>query len=218
MVGGTIVTLGLSIWVLLGVSLAGSAYYQIHQLDKPSRARTLAKAVVTSPLAVMSVLFEAPITLTIAFVLSSIVDVVLSYSHSKKYLVAAMAIQSVSLVLYAYTFSMFWVGFPSLELALLVLGGWGAGLLAVLWSKLDFARVPVITYMGCVLLMMTVSFGIDDQHRLAALGAVLFAISTSIHAVEQFHFERPSVLYTYSGPPIWISYYAAMLSFAFAFV
>lgn len=210
--------------ILIGalvVSVLCSLFYLAFvQLAPPSGAKTMGKCGANGLLCVASLALEGPLALSIALLLFTFADGITTVNRSKRLLGYAMLSGALAQVSVAV---LFWTNWSGLRLnqtegAIVVIGAYGFGMLTLLWPKLGGLRSMTIVYLAIVAWALFLAMGLAEEHGLAVVGMVLFTLSTSVHAVEQFFLEPPNPLIRWTAPVIWVSHHSFTLCLTLAFI
>ncbi len=162
----------------------------------------------TLPVALMAAtvaLFDLPVLLVQALVLSAIGDYFLSLGKSK-FTLGLVSFLTAHL-LYIW---LFWQLTEGVKL------GWGhAGMAAFaliygtyLWSRTGTFRLPVMAYTLVIALMVSVALMLPTAYMLVVLGSLAFAFSDSVLALEMFVVSNPKSRNALSKV-VWVSYIIA---------
>jgi uncharacterized membrane protein YhhN len=87
---------------------------------------------------------------------------------------------------------------------LVIIPGFAAAYSAVLWPNLGALAVPVVLYIGAIVVMAMLSLRVRPID--VPLGAVLFMVSDSLISLEKFLWQAAWI-----GPLVWITYALAQL-------
>ena len=180
--------------------------------------RTLAKGLSLSTLALMMWLAGGPLLIVFTLLLSSITDILLSRDTSKSMLVVTMGLGVLALGAMSLVYLDLWSGLASVAAAILGVVGFGLGVFAMIWPRMEGFRVPSTIFLSAVLVTVLLSLGLPEAHRLAIFGTLFLALSTAFYGYEEFHLGPSDPLLAISNPSIWCVYYIGYLLVALAFV
>lgn len=198
---------------LLLLSLAAAFVYGLSEGREPSWRRSLAKTAAVGLLAVLSLIEDGPLLLTVALALGAVGDAALAQRGERAFL-AGLAAFLLAHLAYVALFAMRWQGWEivlrepwrmGLGLALLAACGFmAARLMPAVGAAL---RRPVAAYMAAILSMGLAAL-LAPGWGLAA-GAALFVVSDALLAMRKFLLPAEAAADPRLGWVVWASYYLA---------
>ena len=94
-----------------------------------------------------------------------------------------------------------------------------AGLMFTLWSGIAPAmKVPVLAYMAIILAMVALARQLPPALILVTTGALMFAASDAVLAVELFGFSATHKARPYTARAIWVLYFGGQALIAIVIV
>lgn len=190
-----------------------AASYLLYGQRRFTPAKAAAKTAAVGMLAVLSIIVNGPLLLTVALALCALGDLLLALEERYPGLfTAGLAAFLAGHLAYVWLFlalAPFASPMPNamaaiLAFAMLALVGY---LVPRLWNATGPLRLPVMAYVLAILAMgaSAVAFGAP----MVIAGAALFIVSDAILASERFLMPGDTIYRQWAGPAIWITYYAA---------
>ena len=207
--------------VYAAVSAAFSAAYAIGFLRRaPSVTRTVIKALAVAFLAVVVLIEDGPWLLAAALSFCAVGDALLARDGAGD-LQRGLAAFFVGHLFYIvlFLFAGGGVGLNALSILAQLATIGVAGLIARrLYPSLGDMRIPVLAYVGMIVIMTLLAIGLPPVLWLASLGAVLFLASDAILAFELFSWPKDAPQRRWSDRAVWGLYYAAQALIVLAFL
>jgi uncharacterized membrane protein YhhN len=208
------------IYILLASALSALIYGLFFCNSAPSAARVILKVGATALLAVWAYTMGAPLLIVVALAFSTLGDGFLGASE-ERFLLPGMA---AFFVAHAAYIPLFWEhtaearALPILAVQIAVTIA-GALFLRSLMPWMEKAmRIPVAAYTIIILLMVNAALRLDPALWLAAIGAVAFAASDTILAVELFRLKSDAAIKRVTSRAVWFLYYGGQAAIAWAFL
>lgn len=206
----------------LVLSVVAAVLYTYMQASAPSWRRLVAKTAPVLLLAVLCFAEGGPWMLAAALLASAAGDAALAQDGERPFL-AGLAAFLVAHLLYVGLFLGRWRGGealladpwrPAAAMALLI---FCAIVLRRLLPALPHGlRLPVIVYVAAISAMGLAAFGVPGVG--VAAGAALFVASDATLAVRHFLLAPDSPHRAWTGPAVWVLYYAAQLLLTLSFL
>ena len=208
------------IYLLAASALSALIYGLFFCNSAPSTARVVLKVGATALLTLWAYLVGAPILIVVALAFSTLGDGFLGASE-EKFLLPGMA---AFFIAHAAYIPLFWEytsearNLPILAVQIAVTIA-GALFLRSLLPWMEKAmRIPVAAYTIIILLMVNAALRLDPALWLAAIGAIAFAASDTILAVELFRLKSDAAIKRVTARAVWFLYYGGQAAIAWAFI
>lgn len=184
--------------------------------------RTVIKTAAVALLAVLAAIEGGPWLLIAGLALSAAGDAFLAHDGEKAFL-GGLASFLAAHVAYVALFVMAGGGIEivavqpwRLVLPAIVLAGTGLLLVRLLPAVPAGMRTPVTVYIAAILAIMVAAATVPAP--IVMIGAALFVASDAVLAVEKFLLAEGSRHHAWTGPAVWVLYYAAQAIIALAFI
>ena len=177
---------------LLIAGLIAALHYAIHHINGPvGLSRTVTKTIPLICLTLFAAFTSAPPLIIAALAFSTIGDAALSRDGDRWFVTGLIAF----LLAHVAFIALFW---PLFDVAHLTGGrnplwllfacapAWGCILFYRLWGRLGALRFPTMLYAVVIAAMTMLATGLGRPFASATIGAVLFAVSDSLLAIEKF--------------------------------
>jgi uncharacterized membrane protein YhhN len=205
---------------LIALSVLAAILYAVaFNARSPSPPRTAVKTVAVGALAALAYVDQGPPALIAALVLSALGDAFLA-SDPKRWLPPGLGAFLAAHLAYIWLFARVGGGASALEAepfrVIGVVGAIAAGamMLTWLWSSIGPLRPTVAVYAAALAAMTAAAFTLPRLLWPAVPGAVLFLTSDALLSAELFKGAKSA----WSGPAVWVTYYAAQAMIAYAFL
>ncbi len=207
---------------VIAVSIASSVLYLVHVRAAPSKTRMLYKTLSTALLACFAALRAGRTSLLVpALALGALGDAFLAWPGEANFL-AGLGSFLVAHLFYVALFAGLGGGRPQIEAdtwrqgvaaAMMLLA---PGMAAVLMPRVAGAlRAPILIYTATILTMVLAVLTVRSET--IVVGGVLFALSDSILATEEFVVARESGHRPWMQHAVWILYYSGQFLIAAGF-
>lgn len=208
------------IYILYASALSSLIYGLFFCNSAPSTARVLVKVGATALLTGWAYAAGAPVLIVVALAFSTMGDGFLGAGEDK-YLLPGMAAFFIAHAAYV---PLFWEhtaearNLPILAIQITVTIA-GALFLRSLLPWMEKAmRLPVAAYTIIILLMVNAALRLDPALWLAVIGAIAFAASDTILAIELFRLKTDAPIKRVTARAVWFLYYGGQAAIAWAFV
>ncbi|MEM7329070.1 MAG: lysoplasmalogenase family protein [Pseudomonadota bacterium] len=208
------------IYILIASAFSALLYGAFFCNSAPSATRVILKVTATALLTLWAYLSGAPLPLVIALSFSTLGDGLLGASE-KTFLLPGMA---AFFMAHAAYLPLFWEHGadtrPALILAIqiaLTIGGALYIRSLLPWMEKTM-RWPVIGYTIIILVMTHGALRLEPALWLATIGAIAFAASDTILALELFRLKPDAPIKRYTARSVWALYYGGQAAIAWAFI
>lgn len=193
--------------------------YLLYGSRRASWLKVAAKTLSVVLLAVLSVIQNAPWLLTLGLALCAAGDFFLAIEdRSERFFLAGLVAFLLGHVAYIVLFSMLpetaatlpvWLRTVIIAVVIFV----ALAMAAMLWQSAGNLRWPVMIYIMAVVAMA--SSAVTNGGGLITAGALSFMASDTILATERFMMKPDAPGRAFTGPAVWITYFAAQLLILF---
>ena len=200
--------------------LAGGAYWPTFGFRAVSLARAIAKTVPVATLAGAAFLGQEAWLLIAALALSALGDWMLAFKGERFFLAGLASFLTAHLAYCALFFAgqdPVWSASPTFFAGMVVIFALTLGVYRRLLPSLGPMRWPVAAYCGVIAAMAIAAWsrGLDP---LLLPGVALFLLSDIVLAFETFVLDEDAPSRRWTGPLIWIAYFAGQALIASAFL
>lgn len=207
--------------VYAAVSAAFSVAYAIGFLRRaPSVTRTAIKALAVAFLAIVVLIEDGPWLLAAGLLFCALGDALLARAGPgdlERGIAAFFAGHLFYIVLFLFAGGGFGLSGVAIVAQIAIVAA--AVLVARrLYPSLGAMRVPVLAYVGVIVVMTLLAIGLPPVLWLASLGAVLFLASDAILAFELFAWPKDAPQRRWSDRAVWGLYYAAQVLIVLSFL
>ncbi|WP_193174689.1 lysoplasmalogenase [Oricola nitratireducens] len=193
--------------------------YLLYGSRRASWLKVAAKTLSVVLLAVLSVIQNAPWLLTLGLALCAAGDFFLAVEdRSERFFLAGLVAFLLGHIAYIVLFSMLpetaatlpvWLRTAIIAVVIFV----ALAMAAMLWQAAGNLRWPVMIYIMAVVAMA--SSAVTNGGGLITAGALSFMASDTILATERFMMKPDAPGRAFTGPAVWITYFAAQLLILF---
>lgn len=190
-------------------SLAAINYGLFYGNAAPSTRRVTIKTASTALLTAFAIASGAPWLLVAALAFSTLGDLFLGMGE-KTYLLPGMGAFALAHAAYVALFLPLAAGMPHMGdlFVYTLISAAAAGLIFTLWSGIAPAmKVPVLAYLAIILAMVALALQLPPALILVTTGALMFAASDAVLAVELFGLNPTHKARPYTARAIWGLYF-----------
>lgn len=180
----------------------------------PSFAKITLKTLSTSLLALASVVFGGPLTLTLALALGALGDFMLARGTTRTFLLGLISFALAHLAYAGLTF-LIWQG-GDLWLVHATLIVFGALMARILYPKTGALRWPVMIYIAIIMVMGMAAFG--TQRPVLIVAALLFMLSDALLSGSLFVLNKDAKWQRFAPYAVWSTYWTAQFLFLYGFL
>lgn len=210
---------------LLALSVTSALNYGVDARTESNLARTVTKTSAIAILAALSFSIDAPRRLVAALAFCALGDAVIAWDDGDQAFLCGLGSFLIGHLFYAVLFAnqtdgkQFDVGTSLAILAdepwrgilVIILVAISIGMILVLVPRISRdLRVPIGVYTTVIAVMVTLALTLEDARIVA--GALMFALSDSLLAMERFLLSSTSVHRSWIEYAIWGLYYGGQLS------